>query len=216
MIKVAIIEDNNALRNSLTNLFKNATGMTCVVALNNLMNVVSDLNKAKPDIVLMDIGLPNISGIEGVRTVKSNFPHIQVLMFTVFEDDDKIFDAIRAGASGYLLKKTPPEEIISCVQELFEGGAPMTPSIARKVIQAFQNHSNETVDQYQLTAREKEILYSLVDGLSYKKTAEKYFVSISTVRTHICNIYQKLHVNSKAEAVAKVLKGKLAPISRVP
>ncbi|PWT98055.1 MAG: DNA-binding response regulator [Bacteroidetes bacterium] len=208
MIKVAIIEDNTALRNSLTNLFNNAPGMTCVVSLNNLMNVVSDLNKAKPDIVLMDIGLPNISGIEGVRTVKLNFPQMQVLMFTVFEDDEKIFDAIRAGASGYLLKKTPPEEIITCVQELYEGGAPMTPSIARKVIHAFQNQSTESVDQYQLTAREKEILYSLVDGLSYKKTAEKYFVSISTVRTHICNIYQKLHVNSKAEAVAKVLKGK--------
>jgi DNA-binding NarL/FixJ family response regulator len=133
---------------------------------------------------------------------------MQVLMFTVFEDDEKIFDAIRAGASGYLLKKTPPEEIIEAVQQLYEGGAPMTPSIARKVIQAFQSPTSENLKDYQLTAREKEILYSLVDGLSYKKIAEKYFISISTIRTHISNIYQKLHVNSKSQAVAKVLQNK--------
>jgi DNA-binding NarL/FixJ family response regulator len=205
MIKVAIVEDNNTLRNSLESLFNRTEGMRCVASLGNLLNVVSEIGSSLPDIVLMDIGLPNISGIEGVRTVKSAFPGIQVMMFTVFDDDEKIFDAIRAGASGYLLKKTPPEEIIQAIRDLYQGGAPMTASIARRVIQSFQAAPSTIVEDYQLTVRENEILYSLVDGLSYKKIADKYCVSISTIRTHICNIYHKLHVNSKAEAVAKVL-----------
>ena len=205
MIKVAIVEDNNTLRNSLESLFNRTEGMRCAASLNNLLNVVSEIGSSQPDIVLMDIGLPNISGIEGVRTVKANFPGIQVMMFTVFDDDEKIFDAIRAGASGYLLKKTPPEEIIQAIRDLYQGGAPMTASIARRVIQSFQAAPSTIVQDYQLTVRENEILYSLVDGLSYKKIADKYCVSISTIRTHICNIYNKLHVNSKAEAVAKVL-----------
>ena len=205
MLKLAIVEDNNTLRHSLENLFNRTEGMKCVASLSNLMNVVSELAKSEPQIVLMDIGLPNISGIEGVRTVKANFPEVQIMMFTVFEDDDSIFDAIKAGASGYLLKKSAPEEIIDAIRELHQGGAPMSPSIARKVIASFQTH-HSTVQDYELTIREKEILYALVDGLSYKKIADKYCISISTVRTHICNIYQKLHVNTKAQAVAKVLK----------
>jgi DNA-binding NarL/FixJ family response regulator len=206
MIKVAIVEDNEALRKSLENLFNNTEGMKCVLTLNNLLNVVTELGRSLPDIILMDIGLPHISGIEGVHTVKSVYPKIQILMFTVFEDDDKIFDAIRAGASGYLLKKTPPEEIVESIIDLYHGGAPMSASIARKVIRSFQEKPLTRIQDYHLTARENEILYSLVEGLSYKKIAEKYFVSISTIRTHICSVYQKLHVNSKTEAVAKVLK----------
>jgi DNA-binding NarL/FixJ family response regulator len=204
MIKIAIVEDNNTLRSSLESLFNGTEGMRCVASLNNLLNVVSQVGSTLPEIILMDIGLPNISGIEGVRTVKTHFPTIQVLMFTVFDDDENIFDAIRAGASGYLLKKTPPSEIVDAIRELYHGGAPMTSSIARKVIQSFQS-TTTTVEDYRLTVREDEILYSLVDGLSYKKIADKYCVSISTIRTHICNIYHKLHVNSKAEAVARVL-----------
>lgn len=206
MIKIAIVEDNEALRKSLENLFNNTEGMKCVLSLNNLLNVVSEVGKAQPDIILMDIGLPHISGIEGVHTVKSVYPKIQVLMFTVFEDDDNIFDAIRSGASGYLLKKTAPEDIVEAIKELYHGGAPMSASIARKVILSFQSQPTSQLQGFNLTARETEILYSLVDGLSYKKIAEKYFISISTIRTHICNIYHKLHVNSKSEAVAKVLK----------
>jgi DNA-binding NarL/FixJ family response regulator len=208
MIKVAIVEDNNTLRGSLSHLIANAEGMTCVVSLPNLSNVVSEFAKAQPEIVLMDIGLPNISGIEGVRTVKSNFPQTQIIMFTVFEDDDKIFEAVRAGAMGYLLKKTPPEEIIEAIRELHGGGAPMSASIARKVIKAFQKPAENPLEEYQLTVREKEILFSLVDGLSYKKMAEKYSVSISTIRTHICNVYNKLHVHSKSQAVSKALRQK--------
>ena len=206
MIKIAIVEDNNTLRSSLESLFNRTDGMRCVASLNNLLNVISEIRSAQPDVILMDIGLPNISGIEGVRTVKTHFPAIQILMFTVFDDDEKIFDAIRAGASGYLLKKTPPGEIVDAIRELYQGGAPMTTSIARRVIQSFQTAPPSHVQDYQLTVRENEILYSLVDGLSYKKIADKYCVSISTIRTHICNIYNKLHVNSKAEAVARVLR----------
>jgi len=208
MIKVAIVEDHQPLRNSVEALFNRTPGMRCVASLSNLLNVVSDLSKEQPDIVLMDIDLPDINGIEGVRTVKNVFENIQVLMFTVFEDDEKIFAAIRAGASGYLLKKTPPAEIISAVEELYEGGAPMSPSIARKVIQILHSPPNLSLSDYELTAREKEILFSLVDGLSYKKIGEKYFISLSTIRTHISNIYAKLHVHSKSQAVAKVLQGR--------
>jgi DNA-binding NarL/FixJ family response regulator len=208
MIKVAIVEDHQPLRNSVEALFNRTPGMRCVASLSNLLNVVSDLSKEQPDIVLMDIDLPDINGIEGVRTVKNVFENIQVLMFTVFEDDEKIFAAIRAGASGYLLKKTPPAEIISAVEELYEGGAPMSPSIARKVIQILHSPPNLSLSDYELTAREKEILFSLVDGLSYKKIGEKYFISLSTIRTHISNIYAKLHVHSKSQAVAKVLQRK--------
>ena len=207
MIKIAIAEDNMTLCKSLENLFNSTGTMKVVASMNNLMNVVSEIRKAKPDIVLMDIGLPNISGIEGVKTLKSNFPDLLIMMFTVFEDDEKIFEAIRSGASGYLLKKTPPEEIIDAIEELYHGGAPMSASIARKVIQSFQHVPvQKSLEDYQLTVRENEILYSLVDGSSYKKIADKYCVSISTIRTHICNIYHKLHVNSKTEAVAKILK----------
>jgi DNA-binding NarL/FixJ family response regulator len=206
MLKLAIVEDNHTLRKSLENLCQQAEGIDCVCSLGNLMNVVSELSKSEPDIVLMDIGLPNISGIEGVRTIRTNFPEMQVMMFTVFEDDDKIFEAIRAGASGYLLKKSSPEDIIEAIRELHCGGAPMTPSIARKVVNAFQAKPSDALGNNLLTVREKEILFSLVDGLSYKKIADKYCISISTVRTHICNVYAKLHVHTKGEAVAKVMK----------
>ncbi len=206
MIKIAIVEDNNALRQSLCNLFNETEGMQCVASLNNLLNIVSEINKSKPDVILMDIGLPHISGIEGVRTIRENFNAAEILMFTVFEDDEKIFEALKAGASGYLLKKSSPEEIIEAIRSLYYGGSPMSASIARKVILSFQNNHTDHREDFQLTTREKEILHSLVDGLSYKKLAEKYFISISTVRTHIRHIYEKLHVNTKTQAVAKVLK----------
>ncbi len=209
MIKVGIVEDNNTLRKSLTSLFNEAGGMHCNLSLNNLLHIVKEIEKNTPDVILMDIGLPNISGIEGVLTVKTFYPAIQIMMFTVFEDTDKIFDAIRNGASGYLLKKTPPQEIVEAVRQLYGGGAPMSASIARKVIQSFHVQHSSAVEEYKLTPREKEILRSLVDGSSYKKIADQYMVSISTIRTHICSIYHKLHVNSKAEAVAKVLRAKL-------
>ena len=132
---------------------------------------------------------------------------MQILMFTVFDDDDKIFEAIREGASGYLLKKSRPQEIIDAIRDLNQGGSPMSPSVARRVIQFFQAGPPLKEEDYQLTTREKEILFALVDGLSYKKIADKYYLSVHTIRKHISNIYEKLHVHSKSQAVAKVLHG---------
>jgi len=205
MIKVGIVEDNQVLLKSMEQLFEQTTDIRCVASVKNLLNVVSVFQKAKPDIVIMDIGLPDISGIEGVRTLKNNFHNIQILMFTVFEDDDKIFEAIREGASGYLLKKTRPQEILEAIRSLHQGGSPMSPSVARRVIQFFQAGPPLKEEDYQLTTREKEILFALVDGLSYKKIADKYYLSVHTIRKHISNIYEKLHVHSKSQAVAKVL-----------
>ena len=205
MIKVGIVEDNQVLLKSMEQLFEQTTDIRCVASVKNLLNVVSVFQKAKPDIVIMDIGLPDISGIEGVRTLKNNFDSIQILMFTVFEDDDKIFEAIREGASGYLLKKTRPQEILDAIRSLHQGGSPMSPSVARRVIQFFQAGPPLKEEDYQLTTREKEILFALVDGLSYKKIADKYYLSVHTIRKHISNIYEKLHVHSKSQAVAKIL-----------
>jgi len=205
MIRVGIVEDNQVLLKSMEQLFEQTTDIRCVASVKNLLNVVSVFQKAKPDIVIMDIGLPDISGIEGVRTLKNNFHNIQILMFTVFEDDDKIFEAIREGASGYLLKKTRPQEILEAIRSLHQGGSPMSPSVARRVIQFFQAGPPLKEEDYQLTTREKEILFALVDGLSYKKIADKYYLSVHTIRKHISNIYEKLHVHSKSQAVAKVL-----------
>jgi DNA-binding NarL/FixJ family response regulator len=205
MIKVAIVEDNQILRKSMEQLFEQTEDIRCVASIKNLHNVVSVLQKSLPDIVLMDIGLPDISGIEGVRTIMNNFSNMQILMFTVFEDDEKIFEAIREGASGYLLKKTRPQEIIEAIRELHQGGSPMSPSVARRVVQYFQSGSLLKEEDFQLTTREKEILFALVDGLSYKKIADKYYLSVHTIRKHISSIYEKLHVHSKSQAVAKIL-----------
>ena len=205
MIRVGIVEDNQVLLKSMEQLFEQTTDIRCVASVKNLLNVVSVFQKAKPDIVIMDIGLPDISGIEGVRTLKNNFDNIQILMFTVFEDDDKIFEAISEGASGYLLKKTRPQEILEAIRSLHQGGSPMSPSVARRVIQFFQAGPPLKEEDYQLTTREKEILFALVDGLSYKKIADKCYLSVHTIRKHISSIYEKLHLHSKSQAVAKIL-----------
>lgn len=204
MIKVAIIEDNHALRNSLENLFNQTHEMRCVASLKNLLNVVNDLASSIPDVILMDIGLPGISGIDGVKIVRNYFPEVRVLMFTVFEDDDKIFDSICAGASGYLLKRSTPDEIIKAIIELQEGGAPMSPSIAKRTLHLFRERLRPEVPDFGLTLREREVLEFLSDGLSYQKIADKLMISLSTIRTHISNIYEKLHVNSKVEAIRKI------------
>jgi DNA-binding NarL/FixJ family response regulator len=204
-INVAIIEDNVTLRKSLQEIF-DASGQVKVVSLlDSCTQIVQEYKHTKPDIALVDIGLKNNeSGIDCVQTIRQYFPEIRILMFTVFEDDDKIFDSICAGASGYLLKKTPPEEIIRSLITLYEGGAPMTPSIANRTLELFRDKINPPQTEWGLTTREKEILGCLAEGYTYKKIASKLFISISTVRSHIMNIYEKLQVNSKIEAIRKL------------
>ena len=209
-IKVAIFEDNDALRNSLVMLVDSASGMLCTGAFAHANKLLQNIELAMPDVVLMDINMPGLSGIEAVQVIKEKFASVQILMQTVFEDNDKIFAAICAGASGYLLKKTPAKKIIEAIREASVGGAPMTPSVAVKVLSMFRLQSITPKKEFiNLSEREKEILALLVKGKSYKTIATECFISIDTVGTHVRHVYEKLHVHSKGEAVAKAIYEKL-------
>ena len=209
-IKVAVFEDNKPLRESLRQLIDNAEGMCCSGAFSDASKIIRNLQLCNPDVVMMDINMPAISGIEAVQIIRAKFPAIRIMMQTVFEDNDKIFAAICSGASGYMLKKTAPQKMIEAIRETYQGGAPMTASVAAKVLQMFRlqntNEKNEFID---LSEREKEILALLVKGKSYKAAAAECFISIDTVSTHVRHIYEKLHVHSKSEAVAKAINQKL-------
>ncbi|HEU5166121.1 MAG TPA: response regulator transcription factor [Chitinophagaceae bacterium] len=209
-IRVCIFEDNTQLRESLFNLVDASEGFVCVGAFANCDDVLGKISSVKPDVVLMDIELPGISGIDAVRLVKEKHPEIKILMETIFEDDEKVFQSICNGAEGYILKNTPPDEILEAIMEIHEGGAPMTPAIALKVMRMFkQNLSANRDDSFHLSIREKEILKCLVEGMSYKMIADACFISLETVSGHIKNIYKKLQVHSKSEAVAKAIKGRI-------
>lgn len=208
-IKVAIYEDNDALRNSLTHLIKGSRLLTFVGAYPDCRNILENCENDKPDVILMDIDMPFITGIEATRLVKDKYPNINVMMLTVFEDRDKIFNALRAGATGYLLKKSSAIQIIEAIMELASGGSPMTREIARKVMEFFTRPQNTIDNDYTLSERELDVLERLVAGDSYKMVADKCNISISTVRFHINNIYRKLAVNSKSEAVIKAIKERL-------
>jgi len=209
-IRVAIFEDNKMLRESLQQLVNSADDMTCTGAFPDANRLVRNMQLADPDVVMMDINMPGISGIEAVQVIKEKFPQAQILMQTVFEENDKIFAAICAGASGYMLKKTAPQKMIEAIRETYLGGAPMTASVAVKVLQMFRLQSiNEKKEFIDLSDREKEILALLVKGKSYKAVASECFISIDTVSTHVRHIYEKLHVHSKSEAVAKAINQKL-------
>lgn len=209
-IKVAVFEDNKKLLESLELLINASEGMRCTGAFLNADDLVQKMQQAKPDVVLMDINMPGVSGLDAVRIINEKFPDTRILMQTVFDDSDKIFAAICAGASGYLLKRATPQKMIEAIHETYSGGAPMTPSVASKVLQMFKLlngvQKNELI---YLSAREKEILSLLVKGRSYKVIAATCFISIDTVSTHIRHIYEKLHVHSKSEAVAKAIFQKL-------
>ena len=210
MIKVAIFEDNSNLRRGLTTLINGSDGFECVGAFGNCDKLVKNIMDTEPDVVLMDIEMPGMDGIEAVKILKPRFPGIKILMETIFEDDEKVFHSICSGAEGYILKNTPPSQILEAIKEIHEGGAPMTPSIASKVLAMFKAGTSFSSDEtYNLTDREMEILKLLVDGMSYKMIAEKCFVSIDTVSTHVKNIYKKLQVHSKSAAVAKAIKKKI-------
>lgn len=209
-IKVAIFEDNKMLRESLQQLVDNAEDMVCTGAFPDANKLVRNIQQCNPDVVMMDIYMPGVSGIEAVQMIKEKFPQVQILMQTVFEENDKIFAAICAGASGYMLKKTAPQKMIEAIRETYLGGAPMTASVAVKVLQMFRLQSiHEQKEFIDLSEREKEILALLVQGKSYKAVATDCFISIDTVSTHVRHIYEKLHVHSKSEAVAKAINQKL-------
>jgi DNA-binding NarL/FixJ family response regulator len=209
-IRVTIFEDNTNLRRGLATLINGSSGFECVGAFGNCDKLIKNISETKPDVVLMDIEMPGMNGIEAVKMLKPQFPGVKILMETVFEDDEKVFHSICNGAEGYILKNTPPSQILEAIREIHEGGAPMTPSIASKVLAMFKAGTSFPSDEsYNLTDREMEVLKYLVDGMSYKLISEKCFVSIDTVSSHVKNIYKKLHVHSKSEAVAKAIKGKI-------
>lgn len=213
MIKVVLYEDNNQLREGLAMLIHGSEGFSVINSYRNCNNVEEEIKKDQPDIVLMDIDMPGTGGIEGLKMIrKQNYP-CKILMLTVFDDRKSIFEAIRAGADGYLLKKTQPAKLLDHLKDLYEGGSPMTASIARQIIEMFNqiHEGSETAkgEEYQLTDREKDVLQLMVKGYTYKMAAAELFISVDTIRSHIKNIYEKLHVNSKSEAVAKVFKNKL-------
>jgi DNA-binding NarL/FixJ family response regulator len=205
-IRIAIFDDNDALRNSLYQLLHHTPGFEVVAMFNNCLQVVQKIEENLPRVVLMDIDMPQLSGIDAVKEIKKIFPAVDIIMFTVFEDEEKIFEALKAGATGYLLKKTQPVKIIEAIQEVTAGGAPMTASIARKVMLFFNQHAAQQKNKNILTAREQDVLKGLIEGFSYKMIAAHLNISVETVRTYIKRIYDKMHVNSMTEAVARALK----------
>jgi DNA-binding NarL/FixJ family response regulator len=204
MITVAIVEDIREIKEGLEILIDSEEGFTCLKTFSNGEEAVKALPGLCPDVVLMDINLPGINGIEAVRRLKAECPDTQFIMSTVYEDDENIFESLKAGASGYLLKKTAPSKILDSITEVYHGGSPMNSQIARKVIASFQQ--KKTIDETEiLTYREKEILKQLSKGLRYKEIAAELHISMDTVRSHTRNIYEKLQVQSRTEAINKVL-----------
>jgi DNA-binding NarL/FixJ family response regulator len=208
VIKVAIIEDQARFRHCLEVLIDGTDGFRCAGVFRSMEEALDKLNRDMPDVVLADIGLPGMSGIEGVKTLSALHPGLQVLMLTVYDDDIRIFDALCAGACGYLLKKTPPARLLEAVREAAAGGAPMTPEVARRVIKLFREIRPPELD-CELTPHEIRLLNMLVAGHNYRTAAAELGVSSHTVGFHLQNIYQKLHVHSKTEAVAKALRHRL-------
>jgi len=209
-IKVAVFEDNRSLRQGLYQLINGSEGFSCVGAFEDCLDLLKNIEDTKPDVVLMDIEMPVINGIEGVRILREKYPHLKILMQTIFEESEKIFQSILAGASGYILKNTSPSRFLDFIKETYEGGAPMSPSVATKVLKMVVEQSpSAKADSFNLSEREKEILSCLVKGMSYKLIADACFISIDTVRGHIRNIYEKLHVHSKGEAIAAAIKDRI-------
>jgi DNA-binding NarL/FixJ family response regulator len=209
MIRVLVYDDNRGRLEGLEMLINQSKDMTCIGTFENCSRVVEQVQELKPDVVLMDIDMPLVNGIEGLKLVRRHAPETMVIMQTVFEDEEKIFEAIRSGAHGYFLKKTPPQKLIEGIRDVREGGAPMTASVARKVLEVFRHQPVKGENTFDLTEREFEILSHLVKGLSYKMIAEKASISWHTVNSHCKKIYEKLHVHSAAEAVAKAIDQKL-------
>jgi DNA-binding NarL/FixJ family response regulator len=204
-LTVAIVEDLRDVRESIAALISSSDGFACLGLFENAEDATEAIPGLSPDVVLMDIHLPGNSGIECIRSLKPLCPATQFVICTVFEESDKIFSALEAGATGYLLKSTPPARLLDAIREVHDGGSPMSSQIARTVVQRFQ-HKKESDEWQKLTSREQEILQLLSQGFRYKEIADKLFISVETVRTHIRNIYEKLQVQSRTDALNKVFK----------
>ena len=208
-IRTAIIEDQKDLREALSTLINFTPGFTCTGAFRSMEEAIARIRHDVPDVVLSDIGLPGMNGIEGIKILKESHPHLIILMLSVYDDDERIFDALCAGASGYLLKHTPPLKLLESLREAVTGGAPMSPEIAMKVIKLFRDiRPPERVD-YELTPHETRLLKLIVEGHNYTTAAEELGVKFSTIKFHMQNIYDKLQVHSKSEAVSKALRDRI-------
>jgi DNA-binding NarL/FixJ family response regulator len=205
-IRVAVVEDRRDTRDGLALLIDGTEGYRCTGAYGSMEEALEWIDREVPDVALVDIGLPGMSGIEGIRILRERHPAVRLLMLTVYEDDDRIFDALCAGASGYLLKKTPPARLLESLREAVEGGAPMSPEVASRVIDLFRRVRPPRQTETDLTPHELRILGLLVEGHNYKSAADQLGVSINTVATYIKRIYEKLQVHSKSEAVARALR----------
>lgn len=210
MIRVAVFDDNADRRDSLGLLIASTEGLELCGLFEDANHALLEMEKVRPQVVLMDIGMPGVSGIDATAQIKGSYPVMEIIIQTVFEDQDKIFDAIKAGASGYILKSAPISKIVDAIRDAYEGGAVLTPQIASLVIQYFrEKETKDSVPDYGLSEREKEVLGLLVTGLSYKLIADKMNLSYNTINSHIKRIYEKLHVHSVSEAVAKTINQRL-------
>ncbi len=205
-ISVSIVEDNEKLRGTLARVLDRAEGFRCVSHYANAEDAVKDLPQVRPDVVLMDINLPGMNGVQCVQQLKKLMPQIQIIMLTVYEDTENIFSALQAGANGYLLKRTTSKELLEAITEVHRGGSPMTMHIARKVVQSLQQTAATAQPAENLSEREQQVLDLLSQGLMYKEIAEKLGISYETVHTYIRRIYEKLQVRTRTEAVAKFLR----------
>ncbi|MBK7761877.1 MAG: response regulator transcription factor [Bacteroidetes bacterium] len=203
-IKVLLFDDNKVLREFLAEIINDSNEYILVGASENCLNLKKDIEASNPDVVIMDISMPKMNGIEAVRKLRLLFPDLPILMQTMFDDDDNIFNAIAAGANGYILKHVEPNQLLQAIKDVYEGGSPMTPSVARRVLNHLQQKGHEKED-FKLTAKETEVLQLLVKGLPHKQIADKMNITYDTVRCHVKKIYEKLHVSSMTEAVAKAI-----------
>lgn len=207
MIKVGIVEDNKTVREGFETLLNRTPGFQCVCTCATVAEALRKIPKSGADVVLMDIQLPDATGVECTAKLKEILPALHIVVVTVYEDSERIFQALRAGACGYLLKRAQPEKVIAAIQEAREGGVPMTPEIARKVIGQFRNEATAAAEVEQLTDREKEVLELVMHGLSNKAIAERLSVTVAAVKWHLQHIYEKLHVHSRTEAALKFRQG---------
>jgi DNA-binding NarL/FixJ family response regulator len=214
-ISVSIVEDDLGVRSSLAKLIDSSPGYRCLSHHPTAESAMQELPKAHPDVILMDINLPGLSGVECVRRIKPVLPRTQIIMLTVYQNTEHIFNALAAGATGYLLKQTPPAELLSAIHEVHGGGSPMSSHIARKIVQSFQKPVPAAHDMDNLSPRESEVLDLLAKGYLYKEIADKMGLSYATVHTHIRHIYEKLHVRSRTEAVARHLGHGRSPLQSV-